>query len=243
MPFRYTERAGHGRVYRVDTGEFEWLPGEELHSHPQDDKLLSEFRTWLTAAVAVRTVAPRPTRARPRRSFSVRHIRALLRKPYEICGEVRTLLGHDVFDFAQRGNTQGRRQCSAPAYPVIWHTHPNRSKAYPSVEDINKVVKHSTTRSLIFTAHGVWELHCAGKHTELAGSADGAIEACNTWFYGLVYRSADRLDERTTAAFQSHREEYRRRLNAAVRPLHVSVFFRTYDNLAARPVSPNIHRA
>ena len=49
------------------------------------------------------------------------------------------------------------------SYPIIWHTHPNVSKYYPSLEDIFKVIKHSIIDSLIFSQYGYWYLNCNNK--------------------------------------------------------------------------------
>ena len=42
----------------------------------------------------------------------------------------------------------------------MWHTHPNSVKRfYPSVEDIVKILKHSSIyESFIFCKYGVWKM-------------------------------------------------------------------------------------
>lgn len=50
---------------------------------------------------------------------------------------------------------------------VIWHTHPNNSKPYPSVEDIIKMLKprHNPIDSLIICRWGIWEFNAKNKQT------------------------------------------------------------------------------
>jgi hypothetical protein len=60
----------------------------------------------------------------------------------------------------------GRHFCQHSKYSkIIWHTHPINGKAYPSVEDILKILKLRDLPkiSLIFTSWGIWELHASKK--------------------------------------------------------------------------------
>ena len=54
----------------------------------------------------------------------------------------------------------GRKSCQHTHYrPYIWHTHPKNAKIYPSVEDLEKVLKkNAIRRSVIFTKDGMWDI-------------------------------------------------------------------------------------
>lgn len=62
------------------------------------------------------------------------------------------------------GLINGRAMCQYNKYDnIIWHTHPNTSKYYPSLEDILKILKHDIIfYSYIFTQFGYWILHFSG---------------------------------------------------------------------------------
>lgn len=69
-----------------------------------------------------------------------------------------------------------RKNCTHEKYSkIIYHTHPKKSKSYPSFEDIMKITKNKDDNSrmrdahhnnkiiktsLIFTDCGIWELYC-----------------------------------------------------------------------------------
>jgi hypothetical protein len=54
-------------------------------------------------------------------------------------------------------------------YPIIWHTHPSTSKYYPSITDIQKVLKYSTKHSFIFTKYGYWLISCPNIYKGIKG--------------------------------------------------------------------------
>lgn len=59
-----------------------------------------------------------------------------------------------------------RASCTLSKYSeIIWHTHPFSHKAYPSIEDIIKILKPRLYPkiSLIFTSWGIWELYAGNK--------------------------------------------------------------------------------
>lgn len=64
------------------------------------------------------------------------------------------------------GSEEGKRpMCVMKRFKdYIWHTHPLGHKAYPSAEDIQRVLKKRPRgvviiSSIIFTSWGIWELH------------------------------------------------------------------------------------
>ena len=46
----------------------------------------------------------------------------------------------------------------------IWHTHPNISKSYPSVQDLFFTLRKTPNISIIFTKWGIWELYAGKKY-------------------------------------------------------------------------------
>jgi len=83
---------------------------------------------------------------------------------YEVCGfiEKHKLNSLKVNQKENISTDTVRRNCQTRGYSqVIYHTHPNTSKFYPSVEDIMKLVKVKNKKimcSIIFTKYGIWEI-------------------------------------------------------------------------------------
>lgn len=106
--------------------------------------------------------------------------------PTEVCGIFNVVnIGNNIIglqsnpntDQIVKGQTDGLRDwCMQPTdQPYIWHTHPavdrglrpdgtNRGPAgaFPSVEDILKVIKHTNEMSFIFVNQGYWVLYKSG---------------------------------------------------------------------------------
>jgi len=92
----------------------------------------------------------------------------------EYCGFFYVQYGnyHIMRDQITKGIHDGdRSQCTHKDFyrEYIWHTHRNGGKYYPSLEDIEKVIKHkSIEQSFIFVTSnaesgkqiGMWVLHC-----------------------------------------------------------------------------------
>jgi hypothetical protein len=58
-----------------------------------------------------------------------------------------------------------RGTCNQVKAPIIWHTHSSVSKYYPSIEDINKVLKYpEINTSYIYTRYGYWKLDYRGEN-------------------------------------------------------------------------------
>jgi hypothetical protein len=100
------------------------------------------------------------------------YISEVLKKPYEVCGSLVkgvTSDGVQRFVFApkiEKGPLIDK-ECKVPGSCVhnnstyIFHTHPNTCKAYPSIEDMDRVLKyrHVTKNSIIFTVWGVFQIY------------------------------------------------------------------------------------
>ena len=99
----------------------------------------------------------------------VEFARLLLNDDVEWCGFLfgeKSDLDMYIKNYGQ--DLDGRAACSlGQSYrPIIWHTHPNSVKSYPSGEDYLKILKTGTNRpviSLIFTRWGIWELYAKKK--------------------------------------------------------------------------------
>jgi hypothetical protein len=76
---------------------------------------------------------------------------------------------------------------------IIWHTHPNTSKYYPSLEDILKVLKRDIIHySYLFTKFGYWILFFSGifEHVKDPRFHD-YIEDTNNRFYRETGRGVE----------------------------------------------------
>ena len=103
----------------------------------------------------------------------ISNILSTLDQEVEYCGHFQNIDGtlYIVTEQTNRGNfDNGRAMCSYISYNnIIWHTHPNTSKYYPSLEDILKVLKHQTIYySYIFTKYGYWTLYFEGVFSHVA---------------------------------------------------------------------------
>jgi hypothetical protein len=100
------------------------------------------------------------------------YISNVLNKPYEVCGALRkgvTSNGIHKFDFAtiKKGPIITDEECKQGALCIhdnstyIFHTHPNICKAYPSIQDLERVLKyrHITKNSIIMTVWGVFQIY------------------------------------------------------------------------------------
>jgi len=90
-----------------------------------------------------------------------------------------------------KGNEIDGRPCcdisQKDLYGIVWHTHPNTSKFYPSVEDIIMVKKNRNGEkiklSVIYTSIGVWLLEGLGDDLDKS-----KIERINTNFYHNCFK-------------------------------------------------------
>jgi hypothetical protein len=78
----------------------------------------------------------------------------------------------------------GRGSCNQLAAPSIWHTHSTASKYYPSIEDINKILKHEKIHiSKIFTQYGDWTMEYQGGSVSILEQQDLLNDTIFTPFY------------------------------------------------------------
>jgi hypothetical protein len=82
----------------------------------------------------------------------------------ECCGYIDEVGNYVLNDIGLDKKETSRGTCNQLNMPIIWHTHSSASKYYPSIEDINKVLKHpEINSSTIYTRYGYWKLNYTGK--------------------------------------------------------------------------------
>lgn len=107
----------------------------------------------------------------------------------EYCGHFQNKNGtlFVVLDQTNMGDfDNGRAMCLYNSYNnIIWHTHPNTLKYYPSLEDILKVLKHEIIYySYIFTQFGYWTMYFKGVYKHVADPKFiEFVKNVNTKFY------------------------------------------------------------
>lgn len=158
--------------------------------------------------------------------YSVGAIKRMLSKGYEVCGPIETKKKKALFRLTHKGS-KTTRECPVPNFPRIWHTHPAISKAYPSREDLRKVLKHNVLMSVIFTIHGYWMISCPTTYDEQTYvAADAGFKKANRWFYDRVYNNNfDRESEFVKRRFHSYVKDYNTMLNDIMHPLRGSTLF------------------
>ena len=113
--------------------------------------------------------------------ISLNQVELAMQYDYEICGYAEIEQdGKLSLYMVNRGRSKQDRDPAScdvgRSYPMIWHTHPNVSKVYPSLVDVLKVLKHSIKRSYIFTPYGYWLLECPNKYNWIIGVPRGYNE-------------------------------------------------------------------
>jgi len=89
----------------------------------------------------------------------------LLKMDEEVCGFlINNLIVVDTVGEA----INKRKECVLSRYEdIIFHTHPNSTKPYPSAEDFLKIFKKRKGKnpiiSFVITVWGVWEIKCTEK--------------------------------------------------------------------------------
>ena len=83
----------------------------------------------------------------------------------EFCGNIAESGGKSYFLNTTAGakDESGRAMCSHPHAQINYHTHPETSKAYPSSEDIVKMITYkagavNSSIEVIFTKWGIWQI-------------------------------------------------------------------------------------
>jgi len=129
-------------------------------------------------------------------------IKEFLKLNREICGHVYIVNGElvlycDSVGTSVGGDIKTRGSCQHSIYSsIIWHTHPNISLPYPSVEDILKVIKPRTkpeliTTSFIFTSIGIWSIQ--GKKREITPEIESQVKKI-VYDLHFIYKDKDKLE-------------------------------------------------
>ena len=120
---------------------------------------------------------------------------------------------------------------------IMWHTHPNNVKRfYPSVEDVVKILKHSSIyESFIFCKYGVWKMVFLYKYnmTEIGDItsiklSQASAEPYKTTIGYLINSLNKKLDAATDGNYdRSAITDYCNSLNSKIRKFKIT--FTTYD--------------
>jgi hypothetical protein len=109
---------------------------------------------------------------------------------YEICGTMEEKEGiiNVVKHTIPTVSSSSRKMCNYEYYDsIIWHTHPIGVKFYPSIEDIEKVIKEKNKKikeSFIITNFGVWYLQSIN-HINIDSNMKHNIQyLCDELYYG-----------------------------------------------------------
>jgi hypothetical protein len=82
----------------------------------------------------------------------------------EYCGYIDRIGKYVLTHIGPEKTESSRGTCNQVKAPIIWHTHSSSSKYYPSIEDINKVLKYpEINTSYIYTRYGYWTLNYSGE--------------------------------------------------------------------------------
>lgn len=91
--------------------------------------------------------------------------------------------------------------CQTSKYTkIIWHTHSNMSKGYPSANDIIIPLIEDVETSIIFTKWGVWEIHSDKPYKINKKEFSSKVQAALDWIYKNTnngrtdFLSSDQLD-------------------------------------------------
>jgi hypothetical protein len=125
-----------------------------------------------------------------------------LRRKVETCGYLRPV-GNGKYKAVEEGKgvvgDGNRVACTfkPPYEELLWHTHPIGVKAYPSAEDVMKVLKKRSNkrmiqRSFIYTAWGVWELYAAKKMDIPREDEKRLVEKINNKYSRPMYQATQR---------------------------------------------------
>jgi hypothetical protein len=89
--------------------------------------------------------------------------RTIERTNKEYCGYIDGVGNYVLTHIGPEKTETSRGTCNQVKAPIIWHTHSSASKYYPSIEDIDKVLKYpEINTSFIYTLYGYWKLDYRG---------------------------------------------------------------------------------
>lgn len=141
-------------------------------SHDKVNKIISDVNNVIYEYKLINKLGYIVYRKLPINSKDINEIVKLLGDKVEYCGLFENVNGilYIIKDQTTKGIvTEGRPKCFYKNYgKFIWHTHPNTSKFYPSVEDILKLLKHDQIYySYIFTRYGYWIMYFKGSYNDI----------------------------------------------------------------------------
>lgn len=131
--------------------------------------------------------------------MDVEYIKTLLSLHVETCGYVNNEMV-PVVDGVSGNDFRNRNICINNKYHrIIWHTHTNDMKSYPSSEDIIKILKPRNNGmpeiSLIFTRWGIWKLW-AGKKMVVSKDTINVLEKESDWgLYHITDKGRGRISK------------------------------------------------
>jgi len=119
---------------------------------------------------------------------------------------------------------QIRRYCQHKYYTqIIWHTHPLTSKNYPSIEDIQKVLKYDKISiSIIFTSWGIWQINYSGKYR---------LSEINPKDENVKKMGNDLHDDTSRGRIYNENAVREYRQNIQNYYPGIAVYFKTWDNI------------
>ena len=122
-----------------------------------------------------------------------------LKIDHEICGIIKKVKSNDkevvILEIHPPIIEDDKRlNCSHVYYSkIIFHTHPNISKPYPSAEDILKIMKSFDIEySVIFTSWGIWKLYSNKKFKFTEKNVKNDIKKINSLLVDLYYHYKDK---------------------------------------------------
>ena len=148
---------------------------------------------------------------------------AFMNKKVETCGYLRSTNDGYYTAVVDGKNITGQGDRAACAWnepykKLLWHTHPKGVIAYPSAEDILKVVKprrdiSMIEKSFIYTMWGVWELYATRKAEMSLKDIEKLIRKLDNKYSKKMYNKTEKGRARTlTADMEKYVDAYIQRV-------------------------------
>ena len=148
---------------------------------------------------------------------------AFMKKKVETCGYLRSAKDGYYTAVVDGKNITGQGDRAACAWDepykkLLWHTHPDGVIAYPSAEDILKVVKprrdiSMIEKSFIYTTWGVWELYATRKAEMSEKDIGKLITKLDDKYSKKMYNNTEKGRARTlTADMEKYVDKYIQRV-------------------------------
>lgn len=163
------------------------------------------------------------------RVCDLEYFKTLIFKEVEICGSFKC--NGDCLEIEDRSEVEGRygerNMCQHRWYsPFIWHTHQYLAKAYPSGQDITKVIVNKEINcSYIFTTWGVWVICYQGSRN--FSDREKENEIINNYYSRVLYENTDKGRGRIT----EYHDQFIKRYISQLEKRHpgLSIQFFTWD--------------